>query len=111
MSRAALTAQPRPAITARAWALRQAADAFTSEQVLRAISQTYRPEFQNRLPLTRDLMRVILRKKLGRVLERRGLKDRAWAVEWEASALEFLLGRASAPQGEELITSAPAGAR
>jgi ATP-dependent Clp protease ATP-binding subunit ClpC len=28
---------------------------------------------------------------LKQVLERRGLKDRAWAVEWESSALEFLL--------------------
>jgi ATP-dependent Clp protease ATP-binding subunit ClpC len=82
-----------------------APDAFTSEQVLRAISQTYRPEFQNRLdrvivfrPLTRDLMRVILHKELSRVLERRGLKDRAWAVEWEASALEFLLERGFSPE-------------
>jgi ATP-dependent Clp protease ATP-binding subunit ClpC len=82
-----------------------APDAFTSEQVLRAISQTYRPEFQNRLdrvivfrPLTRDLMRVILHKELSNVLERRGLKDRAWAVEWEASALEFLLERGFSPE-------------
>ncbi|HEY3643044.1 MAG TPA: AAA family ATPase [Xanthobacteraceae bacterium] len=82
-----------------------ATDAFTSDQVLRAISQTYRPEFQNRLdrvivfrPLTRDLMRVILHKELSRVLERRGLKDRAWAVEWEASALEFLLERGFSPE-------------
>jgi ATP-dependent Clp protease ATP-binding subunit ClpC len=78
---------------------------FASEQVMRAISQTYRPEFQNRLdkvivfrPLTRDLMRVILRKELDRVLERRGLKDRAWAVEWEASALEFLLEKGFSPE-------------
>jgi ATP-dependent Clp protease ATP-binding subunit ClpC len=82
-----------------------APDAFTSDQVLRAISQTYRPEFQNRLdrvivfrPLTRDLMRVILHKELKSVLERRGLKDRAWAVEWEASALEFLLERGFSPE-------------
>ena len=82
-----------------------APDAFTTEQVMRAISQTYRPEFQNRLdkvivfrPLTRELMRVILKKELGRVLERRGLKDRAWAVEWEASALEFLLEKGFSPE-------------
>jgi ATP-dependent Clp protease ATP-binding subunit ClpC len=82
-----------------------APDAFTSDQVLRAISQTYRPEFQNRLdrvivfrPLTRDLMRIILHKELSVVLERRGLKDRAWAVEWEASALEFLLERGFSPE-------------
>jgi ATP-dependent Clp protease ATP-binding subunit ClpC len=80
-------------------------DAFTGEQVLRAISQTYRPEFQNRLdrvivfhPLTRELMRVILQKELRQVLERRGFKDRDWAVEWEASALEFLLERGFSPE-------------
>ncbi len=74
------------------------ADVFTKDQVLRAISQTYRPEFQNRLdkvivfrPLTRELMRGILKKELTELLDRRGLKDRAWAIEWESSALEFLL--------------------
>jgi ATP-dependent Clp protease ATP-binding subunit ClpC len=75
-----------------------AADAFTDDQIMRAIGQTFRPEFQNRLdkvivfrPLTRDLMRRILEKELARVLERRGLKYRDWAVEWEASAQDFLL--------------------
>ena len=74
------------------------ADAFSNDQIMRAIGQTFRPEFQNRLdkvivfhPLNRDLMREILKKELGRVLERRGLKYRDWAVEWEASAQEFLL--------------------
>ena len=74
------------------------ADAFTDGQIMRAIGQTFRPEFQNRLdkvivfrPLTRDLMREILKKELNRVLERRGLKYREWAVEWEASAQDFLL--------------------
>ena len=74
------------------------ADEFSKDQVLRAISLTYRPEFRNRLdkiivfqPLTRDLMRGILKKELAALLERRGLKDRAWAIEWESSALEFLL--------------------
>ena len=32
------------------------------------------------------------------VLERRGLKNRAWAVEWEASALEFLLEKGFSPE-------------
>jgi ATP-dependent Clp protease ATP-binding subunit ClpC len=71
---------------------------FSGDQIMQAIGRTFRPEFQNRLdkvivfhPLTRDLMRGILKKELTRVLERRGLKDREWAVEWEASALEFLL--------------------
>src|SRR5206468_6609629 len=71
---------------------------------MRAIGQTYRPEFQNRIdkiivfqPLTRDLMRVILKKELNAVLERRGLKDRDWAVEWESTALEFLLEQGFSP--------------
>jgi ATP-dependent Clp protease ATP-binding subunit ClpC len=72
---------------------------------MRAISQTYRPEFQNRIdkvivfrPLTRELMRVILKKELNGVLERRGLKDRDWAVEWESTALDFLLEKGFSPE-------------
>ena len=82
-----------------------AADTFSSEQIMRAVGQTFRPEFQNRLdkvivfrPLTRDLMRGILRKELDLVLQRRGLKDRVWAVEWEASAQEFLLEKGFSPE-------------
>ena len=78
--------------------------AYTNDQVLRAISQTFRPEFQNRLdkvivfkPLTRELMRGILEKELKRLYGRRGLKDRGWAIEWEASALEFLLSKGFSP--------------
>jgi ATP-dependent Clp protease ATP-binding subunit ClpC len=82
-----------------------ATGAFEGDQILQAIGRTFRPEFQNRLdkvivfnPLTRDLMRDILKKELTRVLERRGLKDREWAVEWEASALEFLLEKGFSPE-------------
>lgn len=71
---------------------------FSQDQVLRAVHQTFRPEFVNRLdavivfrPLSRELMRGILTKELKAVLERRGLRDREWAVEWESSALDFLL--------------------
>ena len=32
------------------------------------------------------------------MLERRGLKDRDWAVEWESSALEFLLEKGFSPE-------------
>jgi ATP-dependent Clp protease ATP-binding subunit ClpC len=73
-------------------------DTFSQAQVQRAVAQSFRPEFVNRLdkvivfqPLTRERMRSILRKELTRVLERRGLRNREWAVEWESSALEFLL--------------------
>ena len=81
------------------------ADVFATDQIVKAISQTYRPEFQNRLdkiivfrPLTREMMREILRKELSHVLARRGLKDRDWAVEWESSALEFLLEKGFSPE-------------
>ncbi len=82
-----------------------ASTGFSSDQVLRAVSQTFRPEFQNRLdkvivfqPLDRELMRSILKKELSGVLERRGFKDREWAVEWEASAMEFLLEKGFSPE-------------
>jgi ATP-dependent Clp protease ATP-binding subunit ClpC len=82
-----------------------AAEEFSPDQINIAIAQTFRPEFQNRLdkvivfkPLTRELMRGILRKELSQVLERRGLKDRDWAVEWEASAQDFLLEKGFSPE-------------
>lgn len=80
-------------------------DAFAAEQVLRTVSQTFRPEFVNRLDkiivfqqLSRELMRGILHKELARIEERRGLRERAWAIEWEASAIEFLLDRGFSPE-------------
>jgi ATP-dependent Clp protease ATP-binding subunit ClpC len=76
------------------------ASRFAPEQILRSVHQTFRPEFINRLdrvlvfrPLSRELMRGILRKELRNVLQRRGLRDREWAVEWESSAQEFLLDK------------------
>lgn len=78
---------------------------YSDEQVIRTIAQTFRPEFVNRLdkiivfqPLSRELMRGILHKELAGVLERRGLRQRSWAVEWEASAIEFLLDRGFSPE-------------
>jgi ATP-dependent Clp protease ATP-binding subunit ClpC len=75
-------------------------DQFASQQIMRAVARSFRPEFVNRLdkvivfqPLNRDHMRAILQKELKRLLERRGLKNREWAVEWESSALDFLLDR------------------
>jgi ATP-dependent Clp protease ATP-binding subunit ClpC len=80
------------------------AGAFTEAQVMRAIAATFRPEFINRIdrvvvfqPLSRAVMRDILRKELRRVLERRGFRNRDWAVEWEESAIEFLLDRGFTP--------------
>ena len=75
-------------------------EVYGGDQILKAVMQAFRPEFVNRLdkvvvfqPLSRDLMRAILAKELAQVLERRGLRNRDWAVEWEASALDFLLDR------------------
>lgn len=80
-------------------------DVFSPEQVERAIAQAFRPEFVNRLdkviifqPLSRALMRQILQKELRNVLERRGLRNREWAVEWEDSAIEFLLDKGFSAQ-------------
>lgn len=81
------------------------AAAFSSDQIMRAIGQAFRPEFVNRLdkvivfqPLRRDLMRDILQKELRNVLDRRGLRNRDWAVEWENSAIEFLLDKGFSPE-------------
>jgi ATP-dependent Clp protease ATP-binding subunit ClpC len=78
--------------------------AYGETQVLRAIATTFRPEFVNRIdravvfrPLSRAVMRDILRKELRNVLQRRGFRSREWAVEWEDSAIEFLLDKGFTP--------------
>jgi len=77
---------------------------FSEQQILRVIGDTFRPEFINRLdrvvvfrPLSRAVMREILKKELRNVLQRRGFRNREWAVEWEESALEFLLNKGFTP--------------
>jgi ATP-dependent Clp protease ATP-binding subunit ClpC len=77
---------------------------FSEQQILRLIGDTFRPEFINRLdrvvvfrPLSRMVMREILKKELRNVLQRRGFRNREWAVEWEESALEFLLDKGFTP--------------
>ena len=74
--------------------------AFNEAQVRLLIDKTFNKEFLNRLdrivvfqPLSRDTIREILRKELDEVFARRGLRNRAWAVVWDDSALEFLLER------------------
>ncbi|MBI2569048.1 MAG: AAA family ATPase [Candidatus Schekmanbacteria bacterium] len=71
---------------------------FSTARVQRAVGETFRPEFLNRVdrvvvfhPLSRTIMRSILLKELADVLDRRGFRRREWAVEWEESALGFLL--------------------
>ena len=77
---------------------------FRVAEVDRAVAQAFRPEFLNRLdrvivfrPFTREVMREILDKELQDVQQRRGLRNREWAVVWEDSALEFLLDRGFSP--------------
>ncbi|MEH6421228.1 AAA family ATPase [Pseudomonas sp. CGJS7] len=77
---------------------------YSRDAVEKALFETFRREFINRLdrvvlfnPLDRSLMREILHKELGRVLTRRGLRNRDWSVEWEPSAIEFLLDRGFTP--------------
>ncbi|MDQ3009127.1 MAG: AAA family ATPase [Acidobacteriota bacterium] len=73
---------------------------FSLAMVERTIANTFRREFVNRLdrvvvfrPLSRATMRDLLKKELNDVLQRRGLRNREWAVEWDDSAIEFLLDK------------------
>jgi ATP-dependent Clp protease ATP-binding subunit ClpC len=77
---------------------------FSSPDVLKSVNRTFRREFINRLdrvvvfrPLSREVMRAILGKELEKALERRGLRTKEWAVEWEDSAIEFLLTEGFTP--------------
>jgi len=78
--------------------------AFSPEDVMRTVNRTFRREFVNRLdqvvvfnPLGRNVMRAILQKELKLALSRRGLRTKQWAVEWEDSAVEFLLDEGFTP--------------
>lgn len=71
---------------------------FAATSVERAVAEAFRREFINRIdrvvvfrPLGRAEMREILHKELDDVFQRRGLRNRSWAVEWDASAIDFLL--------------------
>ncbi len=77
---------------------------FSQAMVERTIGKTFRREFVNRLdrvvifrPLNRGVMRDLLKKELREVVHRRGLRNRDWAVEWDESALEFLLDKGFTP--------------
>uniref|UniRef100_A0A832MM36 ATP-dependent Clp protease ATP-binding subunit n=1 Tax=Eiseniibacteriota bacterium TaxID=2212470 RepID=A0A832MM36_UNCEI len=75
-------------------------DALAPGTIERAVERAFRPELRNRLDrvvvfraLTRDVMRLILRKELADAFARRGLRRRDWAVELEESAIELLIER------------------
>jgi len=70
------------------------------ENIKNAISYTFRPEFVNRLdkivvfnPLSHFALAKILDIELKKVLQRRGLRQRQWALDMEESAIEFLLDK------------------
>jgi len=72
--------------------------------VTRAVDQTFRPEFINRIDrivvfrgLGRDVMRRLVRKELGEVAGRRGLRSRPWAVEWDDSTIDVLVEQGFTP--------------
>jgi ATP-dependent Clp protease ATP-binding subunit ClpC len=73
---------------------------FNPKVVLREVERSFRKEFLNRIDrivvfraLSRETMREIVRKELADAFQRRGLRNRAWAVEWEDSALDLLLDK------------------
>ncbi|MDJ0944449.1 MAG: AAA family ATPase [Kiloniellales bacterium] len=77
---------------------------FDVGEVRRAVGREFRREFINRLdrvvvfrPLSRELMREILQKELVTAFQRRGLRYRSWAVEWDETAIEFLLEKGFTP--------------
>src|SRR6185503_1648222 len=77
---------------------------FAEASVNAAVTRAFRPEFLNRIdrtvvfrPLSRPVMREILAGELDSVLARRGLRSRQWAVEFDDSALEFLLAEGFTP--------------
>jgi ATP-dependent Clp protease ATP-binding subunit ClpC len=79
--------------------------AFSPLAVQKAVVGALRPELLNRIdrvvifrPLDRKVMREILQNELEQAMQRRGLRTRQWAVEWEDSALEFLLTQGFSPE-------------
>ncbi len=79
-------------------------DGFSPGAVERAVGQAFRKEFLNRIdrivvfrPFSREIMRSILQKEIAATERRRGLRNRDWAVEWDESAVDFLLDRGFTP--------------
>ena len=81
-----------------------AAADFRAEEIEKAIADAFRPEFVNRIdrvlcfrPLSRDTMRAILSAELRKALARRGLRQRSWLIEIDATATDFLLDKGFSP--------------
>ena len=70
---------------------------FRTQTVERELTRVFRPELLNRIdrivvfrPFEREQIRELLDRELALVTERRGFRNRPWAVEWDEAALEFL---------------------
>ena len=79
-------------------------NSFDPASVLSEVEKVFRREFINRIdrvvvfrPLSRDVMRDILQKELDLAFQRRGLRSRSWAVEWDEAAIDFLLDQGFTP--------------
>ncbi|MFH1844916.1 MAG: AAA family ATPase [bacterium] len=86
----------RPTGTSLGFAQEQ--EVFQPAAIERTMGQVFRPEFLNRIdrviifrPFTREIMRKILAKELDDAYQRRGLRNRSWAVLWDDAATEFLI--------------------
>jgi len=84
---------------------RRADQPFSPERIERIVAQSFRPEFLNRLdrvvvfrPFAREQMRALLQKELSQVEDRRGLRGRPWAIEYDESALTLLVDRGFSPE-------------
>jgi ATP-dependent Clp protease ATP-binding subunit ClpC len=80
-------------------------DPFRPERVERTLQQWFRPEFLNRLdrivvfrPFERAQMRALLEKELAEITMRRGIRGRPWAVEFDESAIAFLIDTGFTPE-------------
>ena len=77
---------------------------FRPDEIEKAVAAAFRPEFVNRIdrllcfrPLSRETMRSILSAELRKAAGRRGLRQRPWVLEFDASATEFLLAKGFSP--------------
>jgi ATP-dependent Clp protease ATP-binding subunit ClpC len=80
-------------------------EAFNADRLRELVDKTFRAEFVNRIdrvvvfrPFQRAQMEELLDKELSAALERRGLRDRPWAVEVDPEARAFLIERGFTPQ-------------
>jgi ATP-dependent Clp protease ATP-binding subunit ClpC len=93
----ALAAKPGLGFAARS-------ETFDANRMRDLVDKSFRPEFVNRIdrivvfqPFERAQMEELLDKELAAALERRGLRDRPWAIELDPAARAFLIERGFSP--------------